>query len=62
MTRLLDGAPSAARYKSETTPLTPKRQWRALARSSTLYAAIKTFRAKIAAENSKRRQEEEKSE
>ena len=39
---MLDGALRAARNKHKTTPLTLKRQWRALARSSTLYAAITT--------------------
>ena len=43
MTRLmLDGALSAARYKHKTTPLTPEEAVRALASSSTLYAAITT--------------------
>ena len=43
MTRLmLDGALTAARYKHKTTPLTPEEAVAALARSSTLYAAITT--------------------
>ena len=61
ITRLmLDGALSAARYKHKTTPLTPEE---AVAGSRAFIDALRSdydFRARNAAENSKRRQEEEK--
>ena len=61
ITRLmLDGALSAARYKHKTTPLTPEE---AVAGSRAFIDALRSdydFRAKNAAENSKRRQAEEK--
>ena len=61
ITRLmLDGALSAARYKHKTTPLTPEE---AVAGSRAFIDALRSdydFRAKNAAEYSKRRQEEEK--
>ena len=61
ITRLmLDGALSAARYKHKTTPLTPEE---AVAGSRTFIDSLRSdydFRARNAAENSKRRQAEEK--
>ena len=61
ITRLmLDGALSAARYKHKTTPLTPEE---AVAGSRAFIDALRSdydFRARNAAENSKRWQEEEK--
>ena len=61
ITRLmLDGALSAARYKHKTTPLTPEE---AVAGSRAFIDALRSdydFRARNAAENSKRRQAEEK--
>ena len=61
ITRLmLDGALSAARYKHKTTPLTPEE---AVAGTRTFIESLRSdydFRARNAAENSKRRQAEEK--
>ena len=61
ITRLmLDGALSAARYKHKTTPLPPEE---AVAGSRTFIDSLRSdydFRARNAAENSKRRQAEEK--
>ena len=61
ITRLmLDGALSAARYKHKTTPLTPEE---AVAGSRAFIDALRSdydFRARNAAENSKRQQAEEK--